>query len=58
MIKAVEEPTRVNAPTKKGKSIRELVDQLDTGGPSNPTPQDESKVRSDKNVGSGRINWV
>ena len=57
MIQSTEEPRRVNAPTKKGKSIRELVDQMDTGGPSNPTPQDEAKVRGDGNV-SNKINWV
>ena len=57
MIEAAQEPRRVVAPTKKGKSIRELVDQLDSGGPSAPTPQDEGKVRSDRNV-SGQINWV
>ena len=57
MIKDVEEPRRVNAPTGRGKSIRELVDQMDTGGASTPTPQDEAKVRSDRNVGN-KINWV
>ena len=57
MIQATKEPRRVVAPTKKGKSIRKLVDQMDTGGPSAPTPQDESAVRRDKNV-SGKINWV
>jgi len=57
MIKATEEPRRVHAPTSKGKNIRQLVDQMDAGGPSAPTPHDESKVRRDGNV-SGKINWV
>jgi len=57
MIKDTEKSRRVVDPTKKGKSIRELVDQMDTGGPSAPTPQDEAKVRRDPNVGR-EVNWV
>ena len=51
------EPRRIVSPTKKGKSIRQLVDQMDTGGPSAPTTQDEAMVKRDKNVGR-EINWV
>ena len=57
MIQNIKEPRRVAAPTKRGQSIRKLVDELDTGGPSAPTPQDEARVRRDKNV-SRKINWV
>ena len=57
MIESTKEPRRVIAPTKRGQNIRKLVDQMSTGGPSNPTPQDEAKVRSDRNVGH-KINWV
>jgi len=57
MIQSAEEPRRVSAPTKKGQSIRKLVDQLDTGGPVAPTQQDEAMVRRDRNVGR-EVNWV
>jgi len=57
MIENTQEPRRVVSPTKKGQSIRKLVDQLDTGGASSPTPQDVARVRRDKNV-SRDINWV
>lgn len=53
----MREPRRVVAPTTKGQQIRKLVDQMDSGGPSAPTPQDEAAVRRDKNVGR-QINWV
>jgi uncharacterized Zn finger protein (UPF0148 family) len=53
----MKEPRRVAAPTNLGSKIRKLVDQRDAGGPSAPTPQDEAKVRGDRNVG-GQINWV
>jgi len=54
---SMEEPRRVAAPTKRGQKIKKLVDQMDTGGPSAPTPQDEAAVRRDKNVGH-KITWV
>lgn len=54
----MKNPRRVSNPTKIGDKIRKLVDQRDSGGLSGPTPQDEAKVRGDKNVGSGKINWV
>jgi len=57
MIENTQEPRRVVSPTKKGQSIRKLVDQMDTGGSSAPTPQDEARVRRDRNV-SRDINWV
>jgi len=57
MIQNTKEPRRVMAPTKKGKTIRQLVDQMDSGGASGPSPQDEAKVRGDRNV-SSKINWV
>lgn len=54
---SMEEPRRVAAPTKRGQTIKKLVDQMDTGGPSAPTPQDEAAVRRDRNV-AHKINWV
>jgi len=53
----MKNPRRVNAPNTKGAQIRKLVDQMDSGGASAPTPGDEAKVRGDKNVG-GKINWL
>ena len=57
MIKNTQEPRRVVAPTKRGTDIRKLVDQMDSGGSSAPTPQDEANVRKDPNV-KGKVNWV
>jgi len=57
IIKDAENPRKVVAPTKRGDSIRKLVDQMDSGGSSAPTPQDEANVRKDPNV-AGKVNWV
>jgi len=57
IIKESQEPRRIVAPTKKGDSIRKLVDQMDSGGSSAPTPQDEANVRKDPNAGRN-VNWV
>ncbi len=47
---------RTTIATKKGKTIRQLVDQMG-GGALAPTKEDEKRVRRDPNVG-GDINWV
>ena len=47
---------RKSSPTKKGKSIRQLVDQMDGVGVP-PTRADEDRVKQDPNVGR-EVNWV
>ena len=53
----MKEPRRVATPTSQGAKIQKLVSQMDSGGASAPTPQDEAKVKGDKNA-SKDINWV